>query len=84
VVQSTQPPLVTSTVQTGANDRNDSYQKHAAGVRALAGAFSNLWENAMSNLSRRSLVTTAAALPVLAVPCAALFDHFAKSLTGGD
>jgi hypothetical protein len=38
---------------------------------ALRGAFSSAQENAMSNLSRRLLVASAAALPALAVPAIA-------------
>jgi hypothetical protein len=45
-------------------------------------AFSNLWENAMSNLSRRSLATSAAALPALAVPAVALLAFIVSETEG--
>jgi hypothetical protein len=64
------PLLVTSTGSLGANDRI-KYSKNTARHHAFAGAFHNPWRMHMSDLSRRSLVASAAALPALAVPAVA-------------
>jgi hypothetical protein len=54
------------------HDRVDSYHKKTERHSALAGASTHTAkENAMSELSRRSLIATAAALPALYVPAAA-------------
>jgi hypothetical protein len=52
--------------------QHNPYHKNPERHSAFAGAFHNPWRMHMSNLSRRSVVASTAALPVLAVPAVAV------------